>query len=168
MKKVKKEEEICVDCKQHPNKHATQYVMLDNRYYEDRDLEVEDRPRRTRPTDERLISSTAYERFVKYDDGYRCEACSDQHKCRVHLLKNPQPIVVNPDGSFKRSPISQALRHEVFKRDEYKCIECGSTDKDSILHVDHMLPVSQGGTDEMSNLQTLCSKCNLAKSNRCW
>lgn len=68
----------------------------------------------------------------------------------------------------KRNPISQSLRHEVFKRDDYKCVECGATKEDTRLHIDHILPVSQGGTDELSNLQTLCETCNLAKSNRKW
>ena len=68
----------------------------------------------------------------------------------------------------KRNPISKSIRHEVFKRDNYKCVECGATKEDIRLHVDHILPVSQGGNDELDNLQTLCETCNLAKSNRKW
>lgn len=33
------------------------------------------------------------------------------------------------------------------------------------LHVDHIKPWSKGGTTEYGNLQTLCEKCNLGKSN---
>ncbi len=72
------------------------------------------------------------------------------------------------NGEQKRSPIDSRLRHECFKRDGYKCKECGNTNKESILHADHILPVSQGGSDELENLQTLCEECNLAKSNKCW
>ena len=68
----------------------------------------------------------------------------------------------------KREPIGPKLRHEVFKRDEYKCLECGKGKHETTLHIDHIVPVSQNGTDELNNLQTLCEKCNLAKSNRCW
>lgn len=68
----------------------------------------------------------------------------------------------------KRDPIESRLRHEVFKRDEYKCQECSKSKKETILHCDHILPVSQGGMDEMDNLQTLCQACNLAKSNKMW
>ena len=68
----------------------------------------------------------------------------------------------------RRNPIDSKLRHEVFKRDNYKCVECGATNKDSILHVDHKTPVSQGGSDELENLRTLCDKCNLSKSNKKW
>ena len=68
----------------------------------------------------------------------------------------------------KRNPIESRLRHEVFKRDNYKCIECGKDNKNSTLHVDHIIPISQSGNDELENLQTLCQACNLAKSNRKW
>ncbi len=75
---------------------------------------------------------------------------------------------LNSNQKYKRDPIPGALRHEVFKRDGYRCVECGATNKETTLHVDHILPVSQGGTNELNNLQTLCKKCNLAKSNRHW
>ena len=67
-----------------------------------------------------------------------------------------------------RKPINKSIRHEVFKRDNYRCLECGASNKDTVLHIDHIVPVSQGGSDELSNLQTLCETCNLAKSNRAW
>ena len=66
----------------------------------------------------------------------------------------------------KRTHIPRGLRHEVFKRDNYTCVECGARKEDgATLHVDHKIPVSKGGTDELSNLQTLCSDCNLNKSD---
>ena len=66
----------------------------------------------------------------------------------------------------KRTHIPRGLRHEVFKRDNYTCVECGASKEDgATLHVDHKIPVSKGGTDELSNLQTLCSDCNLNKSD---
>ena len=66
----------------------------------------------------------------------------------------------------KRTHIPRGLRHEVFKRDNYTCQECGATKEDGAkLHIDHIIPVSKGGSDELDNLQTLCDKCNLNKSN---
>lgn len=66
----------------------------------------------------------------------------------------------------KRTHVPRGLRHEVFKRDQYRCVECGaSKDDGATLHVDHKIPVSKGGTDELENLQTLCSDCNLNKSD---
>jgi len=91
-----------------------------------------------------------------------------------YLIYNPKiKPSLNPNKPIhkvkpKRSPIPGALRHEVFKRDGYKCVECGATNQEVRLHVDHIIPISQGGSNELDNLQTLCIDCNLAKSNRAW
>lgn len=66
----------------------------------------------------------------------------------------------------RKTNIPRGLRHEVFKRDNYTCVECGARKSDgATLHIDHKIPVSKGGTDELDNLQTLCSDCNLNKSD---
>lgn len=67
----------------------------------------------------------------------------------------------------KRRLISGKKRHAVFARDNYRCQICGATVEDGAkLHVDHILPVSKGGTNDIRNLQILCEKCNLGKHNR--
>lgn len=46
------------------------------------------------------------------------------------------------------------------------CQYCGYGPKDGVkLHVDHIKPVSKGGTNDRSNLQALCELCNLGKSD---
>ena len=67
-----------------------------------------------------------------------------------------------------RQPIPGHLRHEVFKRDNYRCKECGATNKETTLEIDHIIPVSKGGTNDINNLQTLCKACNRAKSATIW
>lgn len=49
-----------------------------------------------------------------------------------------------------------------YKKDD-KCKICSST---KFLSVDHIIPISKGGTDCISNKQTLCRKCNSSKSNK--
>ena len=65
--------------------------------------------------------------------------------------------------------IKQRLRCLVLARDNFSCRACGASPaKDggvTVLHVDHIIPWSKGGETVMENLQTLCSKCNLGKSN---
>jgi 5-methylcytosine-specific restriction endonuclease McrA len=73
-----------------------------------------------------------------------------------------------PPKAKARRKITGALRHEVFTRDEYRCLECGRTNKNGVLHVDHIIPVASGGLTILSNLQTLCSICNHAKWKREW
>ena len=65
----------------------------------------------------------------------------------------------------KRKDLSKRLRFEVFKRDSFKCVYCGKSAPDGVLHVAHIVPVSKGGTNEIRNLVTACSDCNLGKSN---
>ena len=35
-----------------------------------------------------------------------------------------------------------------------------------LLHLDHIYPVSRGGTDDLDNLQAMCAPCNLHKADR--
>ena len=59
-------------------------------------------------------------------------------------------------------------RHNVFVRDNYSCKECGRNNKQTTLHIDHIIPVSKGGRGNIDNLQTLCFDCNMAKHARIW
>ena len=71
-------------------------------------------------------------------------------------------------GLLEIDPVPSTVRFDVLKRDR-KCVLCGAApeiDSDVRLHVDHIVPRSKGGSNEMSNLQVLCSECNLGKSNR--
>lgn len=66
----------------------------------------------------------------------------------------------------KRKPLSKMVRFEVFKRDGFACQYCGQTPPAVKLHVDHILAVANGGTDDAENLVTACEHCNLGKGAR--
>lgn len=61
-----------------------------------------------------------------------------------------------------RSP-SPKLRHLVFQKDDFRCVECGATNKQSKLEIDHIKPWSKGGKTILENLQILCFICNRSK-----
>ena len=64
--------------------------------------------------------------------------------------------------------INWRLRFIVMRRDNFKCKNCGrspATDPSIILHVDHIKAWANGGETVLENLQTLCSKCNIGKSD---
>ena len=68
---------------------------------------------------------------------------------------------------YERSIMSDSIRYNVLKRDDFRCCICGIfAGEGAKLHVDHIIPVSKGGKTVMSNLQTLCERCNLGKSNK--
>lgn len=65
-----------------------------------------------------------------------------------------------------RKSIPKRIRFEVFKRDKFTCQYCGRMAPDVILEVDHIKPVSKGGTNDILNLVTSCRDCNSGKTNR--
>jgi hypothetical protein len=64
-----------------------------------------------------------------------------------------------------RKNINKHLRLQILIRDNYKCSICGRPKDEVSLEVDHIIPISKGGTDELNNLAALCKNCNLGKSN---
>jgi hypothetical protein len=70
-------------------------------------------------------------------------------------------------GTSPRAP-GIRLRMQVMKRDNFKCVLCGSTPATSpgtVLEIDHIVPWAKGGATVLDNLQTLCSECNNGKSD---
>jgi diadenosine tetraphosphate (Ap4A) HIT family hydrolase/5-methylcytosine-specific restriction endonuclease McrA len=62
--------------------------------------------------------------------------------------------------------ISGTLRYEVLKLAKFRCELCGISAEDKALQVDHILPRTKGGADDISNLQALCYTCNAMKRDR--
>lgn len=71
------------------------------------------------------------------------------------------------DQANQRKLMTQELRNRIKERDNYTCQICGKYMPDEVgLHIDHIIPISKGGKTVEQNLQVLCDKCNLRKSNR--
>jgi len=62
--------------------------------------------------------------------------------------------------------IPASVRVSVLNRDKYKCVFCGKSAKQVELEVDHIIPFAKGGSNDLSNLQTLCFDCNRGKGVR--
>lgn len=67
----------------------------------------------------------------------------------------------------KNRGVTPRLRYLVLARDGFKCCACGRSPKEHgvVLHVDHIIPESKGGSDEIDNLQSLCDDCNQGKAD---
>lgn len=66
-------------------------------------------------------------------------------------------------ASELRKGIALRVRYEILKRDSFRCVLCGNTAKNSVLMIDHIAPIVNGGTNNPSNLRVLCRECNLGK-----
>jgi 5-methylcytosine-specific restriction endonuclease McrA len=61
----------------------------------------------------------------------------------------------------QRERIPESVKHQVWRRDQGKCVMCGSNER---LEFDHIIPVSKGGSCTSRNLQLLCEPCNRQKT----
>lgn len=59
-----------------------------------------------------------------------------------------------------------AVRIRAMKRDKFTCQYCGISGSEAELEIDHIVPLSTGGSNHISNLATACRKCNQEKSNK--
>lgn len=69
----------------------------------------------------------------------------------------------------QRSLMTSKLRELIKQRDNFTCKICGLSnrhEKNLLLEIDHIIPLSRGGLTTESNLQTLCWKCNRAKGSK--
>lgn len=62
-----------------------------------------------------------------------------------------------------RDPISDYTRNRVYRRDDYRCVNCGSKEN---LTLDHIIPWSEFGPDSEDNLRTYCLSCNCARGKK--
>ena len=96
----------------------------------------------------------------------------------VAFMNSPQPEApvasTEDDTTPDRTPmrrktprsVNWRLRFLVMKRDHFRCKLCGASSTPSVeLQVDHIIPYSKSGETVFENLQTLCDRCNIGKSD---
>lgn len=103
----------------------------------------------------------ALERFVSYVN-------SEEDNTSVEVNELIEPSTNISHRHKTKRTINWRLRFIVMRRDNFKCKGCGrspATDPRIILHVDHIKAWANGGETVLDNLQTLCSVCNIGKSD---
>jgi 5-methylcytosine-specific restriction endonuclease McrA len=73
---------------------------------------------------------------------------------KVSLVQSPEPPMIEPWSQ---------IRKRIFKRDGHVCTYCGAR---GATHIDHVVPVSTGGSYEDDNLVVACRACNLSKGTK--
>ncbi|MDP3066988.1 MAG: HNH endonuclease [Methanobacteriaceae archaeon] len=108
----------------------------------------------------------ALEAFIEFvNEGENIQPGKEE---KTEILPEKLDIETQSNKHKTNRNINWRLRFIVMKRDNFKCKKCGrspATDQAIILHVDHKTAWSNGGETVLENLQTLCSKCNIGKSD---
>lgn len=69
-------------------------------------------------------------------------------------------ILIQEEKRQRRIP--SRVQREVWRRDQGRCVECGSRKN---IEYDHIIPFSDGGSNTARNIELLCEECNRKKSN---
>jgi 5-methylcytosine-specific restriction endonuclease McrA len=80
------------------------------------------------------------------------DACAHSHARRARKLAAP--------GTYTRQDVVALLTLQ-----KHACVGCGVRLK-SKYHVDHIVPLVKGGTNDRKNIQILCAPCNLSKGSK--
>jgi hypothetical protein len=82
---------------------------------------------------------------------------------RLDAFREQRGEEVFAHRSRHRTPISGSIKYRVLTRAKGRCECCGAHEHQRALEVDHIVPRNHGGSDDLSNLQSLCFRCNAGK-----
>jgi len=87
-----------------------------------------------------------------------CQGCASVKPVKAIAQPRVELMIDEYDG-----PV--ATRWQLLERDGFRCVYCGGTPiyNAVVLQADHIVPLSKGGSNKMSNVVTACSDCNYAK-----
>lgn len=107
----------------------------------------------------------AYNGVFRLVDAWRETSKSRQViKFKLEMIEDPPGEVVPREELDHVRLIPTAVKLEVWKRDEGRCVQCGSSNN---LHFDHIIPYTKGGSSLVAeNIQLLCARHNIAKKDK--
>ncbi len=108
----------------------------------------------------KIKKDVCFRDFRKSFSLYASEKGYSQSKINEFLYGlNPR----SKENKNVREYLSDDLRIKILLRDNFKCKLCGDSPPNTVLEIDHIVPISKGGKTNRKNLQTLCKKCNRGK-----
>lgn len=97
---------------------------------------------------------------VFLDEFFRRELLGLSRLDAIEFFTRNEKGISSCGANFVRQVIPEAVRHEVWRRDQGRCVRCGSQQR---LEFDHIIPLSKGGSSTARNIQLLCEPCNRTK-----
>jgi ATP adenylyltransferase len=95
---------------------------------------------------------------------------SDKEQEEVELILEQRIadylVMRNPFGDSNLDAVPGSIRFRVLEKAKKRCELCGASSNTTQIDVDHIVPRSKGGSNDISNLQALCRTCNAQKGNK--
>lgn len=103
------------------------------------------------------------------NSSYTCDIALNKENLEIFIRYLSNLIKFKNSVEGQRALMTTKLREEIKQRDNYTCQNCGLSiydEKNLLLEIDHIIPLSKGGITSHDNLQTLCWKCNRKKGTK--
>ena len=103
------------------------------------------------------------------NSSYTCDIALNKENLEIFIRYLSDLIKFKNSVEGQRALMTTKLREEIKQRDNYTCQNCGLSiydEKNLLLEIDHIIPLSKGGITSHDNLQTLCWKCNRKKGTK--
>ena len=97
--------------------------------------------------------------------------CQHAAGCILNMGPDLEPEKFNDKGYLNRVSPPQWAKNAVYHRDKGMCVQCKIDltkliNQRNDLNYDHIVPLAQGGMNDVTNLQLLCRECNAKKSDK--
>ena len=96
---------------------------------------------------------------------YKQKAHSKLKSYKAFSLDNNEPINIQPVKKIKRKTFDKTTRKSIYNNSGCRCQICGRLITYDDFTIDHIIPLAKGGTNNMSNLQSSCVRCNSIKAD---
>jgi 5-methylcytosine-specific restriction endonuclease McrA len=152
------------DLKQtHQKANPEKYKEALHKYHESHREEINTKAKERRQKDlehYREIGRKSYERHAEERRKYSSEYFKEHPEKSVAANNRRRALKLAAEGSH-----TEEEWQELKAFYDYKCLCCGKQEPEIKLTRDHVIPLTQGGSDSIANIQPLCARCNSKKTN---
>jgi 5-methylcytosine-specific restriction endonuclease McrA len=114
------------------------------------------------------LSAVSWKEAVLYMYHDKCDVLEwyDDWVVRSVSWETKVPAVIMLKTYLRRATTVRFSKANVFLRDQYNCLYCGSKINNVIGTLDHVIPLARGGKTNWENIVTACAPCNSRKSDK--
>lgn len=113
------------------------------------------------------LSVVSWKEAILYMYHDKCDVMEWYDNWIVHSAhwETRVPAVIMLKDYLRRATEVRFSKTNVFLRDQYHCLYCGTAVNNNSGTLDHVIPLSRGGRTNWENIVTACSPCNMRKGN---